>query len=54
MGEVPDWRVEAFALPAGAIAGYVERRGRTPEGEIAEFSRTWFDSDKARYINRLR
>ena len=54
VGEVPDWRVEAFALPAGAITGYVERRGRTPEGDVAEFSRTWFDSDKARYINRLR
>lgn len=51
---VPEWRVEGFGLPAGAVSGYVERRGRTPEGEIVEFSRTWFDSDKARYVNRLR
>jgi GntR family transcriptional regulator len=54
VGTVPDWGDTGFGLPPGATSGYVERRGRTPEGEIAEFSRTWFDSDKARYVNRLR
>ena len=54
IGEVPDWRVPEFPLNAGAPVGYVERIGRTPEGEIAEFSRTWFDSDKVRYVSRLR
>lgn len=54
VAEVPGWSVRDFPLSPGAMAGYVERRGRTPEGEIAEFSRTWFDSDKARYVNRMR
>lgn len=52
--EVPEWSVPAFAPRIGAISGYVERRGRTTDGQTAEFSRTWFDSDRARYVNRLR
>lgn len=51
---VPDWRVPDFPMPRGAPAGFVERRGLTPTGQIAEYSRTWFDPDKARYVNRLR
>lgn len=52
--DVPDWRIAAFGHPVGARVGYVERFGRTPDGTIAEYSRTWFDSDKARYVSRLR
>lgn len=51
---VPDWCLPEFPHPAGTRVGYVERSGRSQEGEIAEFSRTWFDSDKARYVNRMR
>lgn len=51
---VPGWTVPAFGLIPGLPAGFVERRGRTPDGEIAEFSRTWFDPDKAQYVNRHR
>lgn len=54
VGAAPDWRVSEFSPGVGAPVGYVERRGMTPDGETAEFSRTWFDSDKARYVNRLR
>ena len=51
---VPDWGVPEFKLKAGAPAGFIERWGRTNEGDIAEFSRTWFDASVARYIARMR
>lgn len=54
LGSVPDWSVPEFPMAARSVSGYVERRGSTPDGGLAEFSRTWFDSDKALYVNRLR
>ena len=51
---VPDWGVPEFKLRAGAPAGFIERWGRTNDGDIAEFSRTWFDASVARYIARMR
>ncbi len=54
VGFVPEWRVEAFGPETGASVGYIERWGRTDAGEIAEYSRTWFDPNVARYIARMR
>ena len=51
---VPEWRVDAFEKPIGAACGFIERWASTPEGSIAEYSRTWFDQDKARYVARLK
>jgi len=51
--EVPAWADAAFDLQAGALAGYVERVSFDTRGQPAEFSRTWFDYNKARYISRL-
>lgn len=51
---VPEWAVDEFGLRPGEPAGFIERWGRTNEGAIAEFSRTWFDPDVARYIARMR
>jgi len=59
-GEPTQWRAgleltvyDAFHLRAGAVTGYIERNsylaGRVP----VEFSRTWFDADRARYISRM-
>ena len=50
---VPAWADAAFDLQAGALAGYVERVSFDTRGQPAEFSRTWFDYNKARYISRL-
>lgn len=50
---VPPWAGEAFPMPAGALAGHVERLGRLGDGMAAEFSRTWFDPSRARYVSRL-
>lgn len=54
IGRVPDWRVSAFGPRVGDTVGLAERWSRTPEGEVAEFSRSWFDPHVARYVARLR
>ena len=51
---VPDWAPLQFAPAVGTTAGFVERIGWTQDGSGAEFSRTWFDHDVARYVARLR
>lgn len=51
---VPPWTPAEFGLAAGAPAGFIERIGWTQDGASAEFSRTWFDHTKARYVARLR
>lgn len=53
LGHVPDWSVPDFLPCPGEICPFVERRGRTEAGENVEFSRTWFDNEKARYVNRM-
>lgn len=54
VGQVPDWAVSEFPLSPGSVSGHVERSGVTAEGEIAEYSRTWFDSNKCRYVSRMK
>ena len=54
LGPVPEWRAPEFGLAAGAPCGFIERWGKTPEGEVAEYSRTWFDPGVARYVARIR
>ena len=51
---VPDWTVPQFPHPAGYRVGYIERIATAQDGQTAEFSRTWFDSDVARYVARLK
>ncbi len=51
---VPDWAPAGFPVAPGVPAGFVERRSMAAEGEVAEFSRTWFDFDKVRYVSRIR
>ena len=54
IGTVPDWAPPAFGLAMGAPVGFIERWSRTDTGEIAEYSRTWFNTDVARYVARMR
>jgi GntR family transcriptional regulator len=53
IARLPDWTPPEFHLRAGAMTGYIERNsylaGRVP----VEFSRTWFDADRAQYISRM-
>ena len=53
VGHCPDWAETTPMKPATAC-GLVERFGLTAENEIAEFSRTWFNSDKCRYVCRMK
>ena len=52
----PDWSDASSELPMkpGDPCGFVERLSWAQDGEIVEFSRTWFDTSKARYVARLR
>jgi GntR family transcriptional regulator len=50
---VPDWTVPGFAPGAGTKAGFIERLSWAQSGDPTEFSRTWFDNDKARYVSRM-
>lgn len=51
---VPAWAPPAFAPAPGAPAPLIERLSWAQDGTTAEFSRTWFDKDKARYVSRIR
>ncbi len=51
---VPEWAPAEFGLAAGASSGFIERIGWAQTGASAEFSRTWFDHNIARYVARLR
>ena len=50
---LPRWTPPAFHLRPGVPVGHVERLGWTAEGRAVEYSRTWFDNNKARYVARM-
>ncbi|GGB56143.1 GntR family transcriptional regulator [Roseibium aquae] len=53
IGQVPDWAPDRFGKAHGAHAGYIERLSWSDGAEAVEFSKTWFDTDRALYIQRL-
>ena len=50
---IPDWVPSEFHLPAGTITGFIERLGHASEIGAFEYSRTWFDQNRARYVSRM-
>ena len=52
LAPAPDWAVDQFPLAPGSPVGYVERRGWSQHGRQIEFSRTWFDPERSRFIAR--
>ena len=54
IGAVPDWSPNAFPLQPGTVTGYIERMSWSDKPDPVEFSRTWFDTDKALYVQRLK
>lgn len=54
LGRVPDWAPADFAPAPGAPVCQVERRSWSATGALEEYSRTWFDADRARYTARWR
>lgn len=53
IGQVPDWAPAAFALRPGTTTAYIERLSWAQGAEAVEFSRTWYDTEKALYVQRL-
>lgn len=53
MKPTPDWRVSEFRPAVKAMTGYIERLSFTANNSLAEFSRTWFDTDLCRYSSRI-
>ncbi len=51
ISQMPDWSPSPDLKP-NSVAGFIERYARDQSGQAAEFSQTWFDSNRARYINR--
>ncbi|WP_306146700.1 MULTISPECIES: GntR family transcriptional regulator [unclassified Roseibium] len=51
---VPNWAPEVFTKAPGTLTGYIERFSWADKPEPVEFSRTWFDTDRAHYVQRLK
>lgn len=54
VGKVPDWAPDEFGPMVGSICGAVDRIAWDQGGRAVEYSRTWFDPDRVRYVSRLR
>lgn len=50
---VPDWAKDAFQHAPETPVGFIERVSWDQNGQRAEYSRTWYDYEKARYVSRL-
>ena len=48
----PGWACDTLDLPKGSVLGWVKRRGWANNGNVAEFSQTWFDPAACRYMAR--
>lgn len=53
-GGVPAWAPAGFAPPAGSVCPRIERLSWSGKNQIEEYSVTWFDSERCRYVNRLK
>ncbi len=54
LAQVPDWAPAGFAPAPGTLAGHVARLAQDQDGQDVEFSETWFDPARARYVARQR
>lgn len=53
IGPVPEWAPPRFGKAPGDFAGYIQRFSWAQAPRPVEFSRTWFDTDRAFYTQRL-
>ncbi|MGR3197641.1 MAG: GntR family transcriptional regulator [Paracoccus sp. (in: a-proteobacteria)] len=53
LGRVPDWSPPEFSLQPGDTTAYIERLSWSQPAAAVEFSRTWYDTEKALYVQRL-
>lgn len=52
--KAPGWVCKSLGVPEGSVLPRVQRWSWSNEDRIEEFSYTWFDPNKARYIARWR
>ena len=51
---LPDWTPEVFQKRPGTVTGFIKRFSWADRPEPIEYSRTWFDADRAHYVQRLK
>lgn len=49
---LPAWTPSSFCNGQDSPWGFIERISRDQDGNLAEYSRTWFDAQKARFVAR--
>jgi GntR family transcriptional regulator len=54
LGTVPDWSPSLFAPSIGSQCTSVERVSWSGKNKIEEYSITWFDPERCRYVNRMK
>lgn len=57
IGKVPNWAPSNFTKSIGEVTGFIERLSWADSHnkvQAVEFSRTWFDTDRALYVQRLK
>lgn len=52
VGKVPLWAPPDFSCAVAQVCGLIERRAWSGANKLEEFSRTWFDPERARYTAR--
>ena len=53
IGNVPSWAPDQFPLESGSMTGFIERFSWAGTIKPVEYSRTWFDTSQARYVQRM-
>ena len=52
--KVPSWSPKTFLLDRGTLTGYIERLSWGQFEYPVEYSRTWFDTSRSRYVQRMK
>jgi len=51
---LPDWTPKDFSLSHGTITGFIERFSWSEKSKPIEYSKTWYDTNNAHYVQRLK
>ena len=54
LAPLPDWADGLLSHHAGTACGFIERFGWSQDGQKVEYSRTWYDTNVARYVARIK
>jgi len=52
VAQLPEWGPANWSENDISCCGFVERLSRDQKGQVAEFSRTWFDPNTVRFVSR--